>query len=72
MAERPSLSTLGLGGCTKVIIASTKGDITLAAMALMSCEEHHGEHHFFVAGEGKMLGCSATAIKCLEKQGVRL
>lgn len=54
-----------LSGATVGIVFANEHDIRLAVMAIMSCDAHGGVHHFAIAGEGKTLWASRSAIACI-------
>lgn len=47
-----------------------QSDAASAAYHLMTCNAHGGVHHFAVFGEGRSLGVSATATRCLKEAGL--
>lgn len=46
--------------------------LVLAVLALMTCEEHGGIHHFAVVREGCALQLSNAGYQCLLDQGVSM
>jgi len=66
-----NIVAMQVSNCTKGI-SGNKSMLLAAMMALFTCEEHNGVHHFAVINDGEMLVVSETAIGCLKKQGVEL
>lgn len=63
-----------LGGANRLIFTDQdhKKLLVPVVMALMVCEQHHGQHHFAVIREGAGLVLSETGVQCLLAQGVDL
>lgn len=64
--------SFGVVRVDKQIVASAHKLLVPVVMALMLCEEHRGQHHFSVIGEGCALQMSNTGYQCLLDQGVNI
>lgn len=60
-----------LGGCTQ-LVRGDHGLITAAIICLRTCDDHVGQHHFAVIGDGEALACSELAVRCLRDQGIEI
>jgi hypothetical protein len=65
------VSLEGLSGC-QFVVTGDADLITLVIMALRTCEEHQGTHHFGVVDDGRSVLVSMSALACLRKNGVNV
>lgn len=58
---------------SQIYVALEHKSLILAViMALNTCKEHQGVHHFAVVGEGCVVQMSKTGYQCLLDQGISI
>jgi hypothetical protein len=58
----------GLAGARRGCLFTRKEDAISAVTALMTCQDHHGQHHFAVVNEGLAVWMSLAGFECLSKR----